>query len=320
MSLRPERRIENAHEDGIWSLCWTSRGQLVTGSVDETVKVWKAAGTEKKPDVVKAGNSLGVASVVVDSSGHSVFSASLDSVIRISDVDTGELTGVIDAGPVECWTLALSPDDAHIASGTSRGTVNVWNVESRTKEASLGGGTGAPAAARGPFERRISGFTLAVAYSPDGASIAASSADGSIVLYDVATSSVRAKFDAGISKQAVRSISFTPDGAVLLAASDDCKVHAYDVDRATTKPFWALSGHASWVLGVACSPDNRHFASCGADRSVRLWDFQAKACVAQIDAHHHDHVWAVAYSPDGSRLASCSDDCAVQFYATDANP
>ncbi len=34
------KRVENAHEDEIWSVGWSSAGKIITGSVDETVKAW----------------------------------------------------------------------------------------------------------------------------------------------------------------------------------------------------------------------------------------------------------------------------------------
>ena len=40
MRLTSKERIENSHEDGIWTSTWTPANTLITGSVDETVKVW----------------------------------------------------------------------------------------------------------------------------------------------------------------------------------------------------------------------------------------------------------------------------------------
>jgi WD40 repeat protein len=50
MKLTLLGKQENAHEDGIWSAAWapssadTPAGLLVTGSVDESVKLWQVSG------------------------------------------------------------------------------------------------------------------------------------------------------------------------------------------------------------------------------------------------------------------------------------
>ena len=33
---------EGAHEDSVWGVVWTQDDKLISGSIDETVKVWKA--------------------------------------------------------------------------------------------------------------------------------------------------------------------------------------------------------------------------------------------------------------------------------------
>ena len=39
----------------------------------------------------------------------------------------------IDAGPMEAWSVAFSPDGRQIATGTHAGKVNFWTVESGEK-------------------------------------------------------------------------------------------------------------------------------------------------------------------------------------------
>ena len=75
------------------------------------------------------GNFCGVVSTVADSAGGLVATSSIDSVLRFWDVESGDLKSKIDAGPVEAWTLSLSSDDRAVCSGTQKGTVNVWDVE-----------------------------------------------------------------------------------------------------------------------------------------------------------------------------------------------
>lgn len=50
-----------------------------------------------------------------------------------------------------------------------------------------------------------------------------------------------------------------------------------------------LSGHASWVLSVAFSPDGKRFVSSSADRTVRVWDLDGMQC-QNVFKEHNDQV------------------------------
>ena len=104
--------LQNAHEAGIWSVAWSSSGQLVTGSCDEHVHTYtlRNATVERKHDFPV--HELGVTSVAVSADGALAASSSLDSHIRLMDLQQGEILRTIDAGPIEAWTLAMSADAA----------------------------------------------------------------------------------------------------------------------------------------------------------------------------------------------------------------
>ena len=295
------RHVAQAHEDGIWSCAWTKAGQIVTGSVDECCNVWDASSLAQKKNFKK--NLLGVVSVVSDSTGGTIATSSIDSVLRFYDPrgEDSEPKGHIDAGPVEAWTLSFHPDDKTLCSGTQQGTINVWDVETCGKTQSFKGSAG----------EGIDAFVMSVAYSPDGAQVATGGLNGAVGIYDARTGESVAQFEG--HELPVRGISWTPDGQVLLSACDDSTVQAYDVAR-PGKPFEVFYGHRSWCLNVACSPDNRHFATCSSDRLVRIFDLNTKTCVAQLEGHQ-DQIWEVAYNHDGTELVSCADDGAIQLYS-----
>lgn len=56
-------------------------------------------------------------------------STSLDSQIRLWDLNAQQLLKAIDSGPVEAWTCAFSPDGRLLATGTHAGKINIWNIE-----------------------------------------------------------------------------------------------------------------------------------------------------------------------------------------------
>ena len=135
---------KDAHEDGVWSLAWTpsSSGEstLLSGSVDETVKTWRVDGDSA--DGLAAveeytGHTLGVVSVAAASTGLAATS-SLDSVIRVWELASGQTRVVFETAPAETWHLAFPPGDAgarHLASaGGASASVVLWNLESKAKD------------------------------------------------------------------------------------------------------------------------------------------------------------------------------------------
>jgi WD repeat-containing protein 61 len=64
-------------------------------------------------------------------------SSSLDSHIKLWDLESGKQYKSIDAGPVDAWTICFSPDSRFLASGSHMGKINLFGVESGKKETSL---------------------------------------------------------------------------------------------------------------------------------------------------------------------------------------
>jgi TolA-binding protein len=162
-----------------------------------------------------------------------------------------------------------------------------------------------------------SGAVLAVAFSPDGKTLAsgggATSAGtqelGEIILWDLTTAKKRAALTG--HDRTVLSIAFAPNGNTLASASRDTTVRIWDV--ATGQARVTLAGHAAEVNSVAFSPDGKTLASASKDKTVRLWDLPT-AKERSILRGHADAVTVVAFSPDGNVLASASLDKTVRLW------
>lgn len=296
MAYQPVASLANAHDDGIWSAAWSSSGQLVTGSCDESVRSFMVhgAGVENKHEF--SGHVLGVTSVSVTPDGTMAASSSLDASIRLWDLETGGDVRTIEAGPIEAWTVAFAGNNNFIASGSQDGHVNLWSVANGECVARMPTGNGK--------------FAMSVAAS--ATHIACGGADGSVHIFDLNTQRMLARLDN--HSATVRSLAFSADGSLLVSGSDDAHATLYEV-RALA-PVASLEGHSSWVLGSAFSPDGSSLVTSGADRTVRLWDVASRQCVQTLEGNHTDQVWAVTFDPSSGakRFASVGDDKTVHVY------
>lgn len=129
------KQQENAHSDAIWTVCWMSQNNLITGSLDTTVKVWnllnQSGESILKDDRVFENFALGVVSVDVAPQSSVLAVAAMDSKIRLLDLDkpieSCEVK-IIDAGPVDSWKIKFSPSGKQIATGSITGKINLFNL------------------------------------------------------------------------------------------------------------------------------------------------------------------------------------------------
>jgi WD repeat-containing protein 61 len=123
-----------AHDDGIWTTAWLAdRDGFVSGSVDESVKVWEGVepqGGSGQPGYASrhtyTGHTLGVISVAADATGKFMASSALDSIVRVWNATTNQDCGISVSAPTEVWAIAFGPtqDDnptLAIAAGTRAG-------------------------------------------------------------------------------------------------------------------------------------------------------------------------------------------------------
>jgi WD40 repeat protein len=149
----------------------------------------------------------------------------------------------------------------------------------------------------------------ALAFAPDGHTLATASEDGSSKLWDVTAERELRTLRSGSS--AVNAVTYSADGATIATGGADGDVILWDA--VSGRMLHALKGHSAAVTALAFAPSGKLLASASADHSVKLWDLAGGAPLRTFTGHR-DAVQAVAFSRDGHTLASGSVDKSVKIW------
>jgi WD40 repeat protein len=218
--------------------------------------------------------------------------------LRLLDVATGQELCRFEA-PVGLGAhelAAFAPDGRTVAAAAGSSLL-LWDV------------------ATGKEVRRFdarAGEVHALAFAPDGKTLAYAGDGGTVGLWDPAAGMERRRLEG--HQGGVYAVPFSPDSKLLASAGKDRVVRLWDT--AAGKELRQLQGHANDVWTLAFAPDGGTLASGGKDRTIRLWD-PATGKERRRWTAGAAGVSSVAFSPDGRTLASAGAwDHAIRLWDT----
>jgi WD40 repeat protein/tRNA A-37 threonylcarbamoyl transferase component Bud32 len=296
--------------DPIWLLFSPDGETFVSTSRDGTVTLWDAA--EATPSETLRGHSRSVRQPVFSPDGETLYTASDDGTAIAWDLsgDRGlgrRFTFTHDRG-LHGWPDRhpgkFSPDGRLIAVGLKEEGIGLWDASDLTR-------TGAPLLETG-------GEVNALAFSPDGETLAAVADYGLATIWDVGSRALRHE-PIRVSSYAI-GVSISADGTMLATAGGD-GVKLWDVAAGIEVGHIGDYGAAG---DVAFSPTEPlvAFAREGTLEQgqgyAEIWDVARRSRIAslQVDTVDPGYVlgWAVAFSPDGRMLATAGIEQLVHLW------
>ncbi|MEU4223301.1 hypothetical protein AB0F17_03305 [Nonomuraea sp. NPDC026600] len=252
-----------------------------------------------------------VTELLFDPDGSIIATGGDDGVVRLWDTASHRQLGAQIVHKEKLCVLAFqaafSPDGKVLATACFTGVL-FWDVSTRRP---LGG----------PLDAKDG--VSAMTFSPDGRTLATSTPEGAVRLWDMAA---RRQIGADIGpaghgsvRKAVKEVAFSPDGKRLITAGADDTARIWDV--ATRRQVGkALTGHTGDITGMSLSPDGSTLATISVDRTLRLWNLATRKQIGGALREPGSGLGfrGVAFSPDGKRLATTGADGLTRLWDTAA--
>ena len=257
-------------------------------------KLWELATGKERVRLVGIDSAVNLLAFSPD--GQTIATASADRRLRLWDAQTGQERPCLlptQAGRIR--TIAWSSDNRTMAviatvPGTIYECVTLWDVAANRKQllvercclAAFSRGCQTLALVRDEgvvelwdvatchkqFHHKDSLRVHAMIFSPDGQTLATSSVDRAIRLWEIGSG--RERTTVAGHDEFISSMAFSHDGRILATASYDRTIKLWNA--ADGKELATLTGHEAAVYQIAFSPDGLRLASGGFDKIVRIWN------------------------------------------------
>ncbi|OBQ27866.1 MAG: hypothetical protein AN483_18600 [Aphanizomenon flos-aquae MDT14a] len=201
------------------------------------------------------------------------------------------------------FSVAISPQGREwVAVGLKNGTIEIWNLLTKTRFLSSEGLEG------------HRGAIWSVAFNHNGTQLVSGGSDQTVRLWDVTkTTIISVSSPLWIHEDFVKSVAFNHNSTQVVSGSDDKTVRLWDATRLQIIAFQSLF-HKDFVKSVAFNYDGSMLVSGGRDNMVRLWDVKTGQAINRPLWVHDDFIRSVAFSPDGSMVMSGSRDKTVKLW------
>ena len=278
---------------------------VVSGSDDQTVKVWDVASHEV--NISMSWHRDPVRSVAVSRDARSVISGGDDHLVCVWNAGTGQVEQSLEGHTEPVNHVCVTPDGNRIVSASEDGTIRVWRLKDRQRPEfeEIGAGT---ITEKNNLDVSTSTGVL-FALSPDMRHVLSSTDEPTLKLWNRQTNEVVREFEGHTGH--IKAVKISADGETAISASADMTIRVWDMHQGTCRH--VLSGHQGGVLSLDLSIDGRLLISGGEDHTIKIWDLAGGHVIHTLRGHK-DWVGGVAMTADQTKAISASSDGTLRLW------
>ncbi|XP_066256171.1 F-box/WD repeat-containing protein 7-like isoform X1 [Euwallacea similis] len=276
-------KMLKGHDDHVITCLQFSDNKIVSGSDDNTLKVWSAVTGKCLKTLV--GHTGGVWSSQM--SGNVIISGSTDRTLKVWDAETGACRHTLfgHTSTVRCMHLY----GTRVVSGSRDATLRVWDIET------------------GQFLHVLVGHMAAVrCVQYDGRLVVSGAYDCMVKVWKPETEECLHTLQGHTNR--VYSLQF--DGLHVVSGSLDTSIRVWEVETGACKQ--TLMGHQSLTSGMELR--NNILVSGNADSTVKVWDIITGQCLQTLSGPNKHQSAVTCLQFNNRFVITSSDDGTVKLW------
>ena len=250
--------------------------------------------TKSFSSVVLGGNPGPVWSIDFAKDGKTLAAGIGDGSVRLWDIEKEEVVRSFNAHIGNVWNVKFHPTLDLFATAGDDTWVKLWDL--KTFDLKQGW--------------KLDNTVRAIAFAPDGKTLAAGDRDGGLYIYDVKTGQELNTIE--LEQTTILGIDYSSDGKLLATVGSDKTVRVFDAG--TLQQRQSFKGHQGPIYSVSFAPQGPLLASVGFKSETWIWNADTGENTLKVEGQGGDN-WAVGFCGQGRHLITGGQDGTAKLWS-----